>query len=370
MPKARWVVDWVSRLGLTKPTALFLRAVLRASTPTSIPSSAIPDALVVYTSVNSYFSDDLVREARQKKIPLIAITNNWDNLSNKAFMETPPYLGVWGQQGFLIARTMHLMLPHRLFLVGAPRFEIYRNARVTREVARAKLGAPPNGRVLLFCGAGVAFEEASLLEELEAAIGDGRLPADLHVLYKPHPIRFDRASERKVDFSHTKHLTLVQSNRTLSELQIYPYLMCASDGLISPFSTMVMEGAHHGLPALCLGYNDSGHANYDWGRAAFSLHLYTIRLARWAVICASRSEFLESCRALVRKMDDPSCAASARAGAAMVFENGPDTVGERIAAAILRISNGLDADDSYLASLSAMTVQRMTSDADGKVDQK
>ncbi len=350
-PKATLLIDWTSRVGLAAPAAFVLRTMMRASAVDSIPDGERPDLLLVYTSVNSYFTDDLVREAGKKRIPLIAVTNNWDNLNTKSFLEMPPYIGVWGEQGFLIARLMHLIQPHRIFVIGAPRFEIYRRAQVSRQAARDNLGLQQDGRVLLFCGAGVAFEESSLIEDLDAAIEDGRLPADIHILYKPHPIRFKRTGEKELDYARLRHVSLVASKRGLTELELYPYLMQAVDGLISPFSTMVMEGAHHGLPALCLAYNDSGHASHDWNRVAYNLHLYAIRHGEWAVVCDNRQGFIDGCRSLIAKLGDGRYAAMARQSAAMVFQHGDKTVAQRIADAAARILKGLDADDSYRASL-------------------
>ena len=109
-----------------------------------------------------------MRDARRRRIPLLALINNWDNLDTASFLEEPPYLGVWGEQGFLIARLMHGLPAHRVFVIGAPRFEIYRKHKLSRDEARARLGLPRSRRILLFCGTGVSFEEVSLLEELDA----------------------------------------------------------------------------------------------------------------------------------------------------------------------------------------------------------
>jgi hypothetical protein len=349
-PKTTRLIRLISRVGLAGPVARLLRAWLRISVPHSIPADHAPDALLVYTSVNSYFADDLVREARARRIPLLALTNNWDNLNTKSFLETPPYLGVWGEQGFLIARLMHRMFPHQIFLIGAPRFEIYRRTRVARDAARQALGLPAAGRVLLFCGSGVSFEETTLLEELDAAIDSGRLPGDARVLYKPHPLRFQRAGEKPLDAARLRHVTCVTSKRGLTELGLYPYLMAAADAVISPFSTMVMEGAQHGLPALCLGYNDAGHANHDWDRVSYNLHLYAIRHGEWAVVCGERAQFMTKCGELMSKLGDEQLALKARQSAAMVFHAGAQGVAEAIAAAIRRLLAGLDADDSHLAA--------------------
>jgi hypothetical protein len=119
-PTVSLLISLISKLRLAGIASVALRAWLRASTSHAIPAEPQPDALLIYTSVSSYFADDLVREARAKSIPVLALTNNWDNLNTKSFVETPPYLGVWGEQGFLIARLMHRLLPHQIFLIGAP----------------------------------------------------------------------------------------------------------------------------------------------------------------------------------------------------------------------------------------------------------
>ena len=344
------MISWLSAIGLSTPVGIVIRFYLRLTLRESLPGNYQPDAFLAYTSVNSYFADDMVREAMRKKIPLLALTNNWDNLNTKSFVEPPPYLGVWGEQGFLIARLMHLIPPHRIFIIGSPRFEIYRKLRPSKTQARKILNLKEDARVLLFCGAGVSFEESSLIIELEEAIAGGAIPHDVVILYKPHPLRFKRANEKMLDFSLLKHVKLLESNRGLSELDVYPIMMAAADGVISPFSTMVIEGALAGLPALCLGYNDPGHANHDWNRAGFNLHLYPIRHGDWAIVCSEREKFLECCKNLIGLLDDNLLANQSRAAAEMIFTFGSKTVSQRISDSILRIISGCDADDSFVLS--------------------
>jgi hypothetical protein len=340
-------IEWISGLGLARPAAFLLRFALRLTATDNIPLERKPDALLVYTSVNSYFTDDLVREARRKAIPLLALTNNWDNLNTKSFLEIPPHLAVWGEQGFLIARLMHRISPHRIFVTGSPRFEIYRRLRPSRNEARRAVGIPADGQALLFCGAGASFEETSLIEELDAAIEAGRLPRNLMILYKPHPLRMARQSERPLDLSKLRHIRKISSVRGLSELAVYPNLFAAADGVISPFSTMIMEGAMHGLPALCLGYTDPGHANHDWNRVSFNLHLYVIRHGDWAVVCDERKRFVEKVQELLALCGRQETAGFAQASAEMMARTGRESVAQRLVEALGRILKGLDADESF-----------------------
>lgn len=350
-PKVAWMTDFVSRAGLARPMTLLLRAALRLSAPSVLPAAKAPDAMLIYTPVASYFADDLIRETRRLGIPSLAVVNNWDNLNTKSFLEVPSYLGVWGEQGFLIARLMHLIPAHRIFVIGAPRFEIYRRSVLNRAEARTRLGLPADRRILLFCGAGIAFEETSLLEELDAAIDEGRLPRDLFVVYKPHPLRFARAAERPFDAAAARNVVLAPTGgRNLTELDIYPDLLAAADALISPFSTMVMEGAQHGLPALCLAYSDPGHANHDWNRVSFNLHLYLIRHSDWAIVCDSRTAFLDRCRELVAAIGDERIAQYAKGSAEMMSRTGSSSVADRIEGAVFSVLSQRGSDESFRLS--------------------
>jgi hypothetical protein len=350
-PYAERIIDWGARLGLSRIAGLAFRAILRWTAPRLIPPEPAPFAVLAYTSVRSFFIDDVVRDARRRGIPLLGLVNNWDNLNTKSFLEVPPYLGVWGEQGFLIARLMYLIPAHRIFVIGAPRFEVYRGHVPATRDARAELGLPQDASVILFCGAGVSFEEVSLLDELEEAIEHGVLPRDLVVLYKPHPLRFQRVAEKPFEEAAYRHVRLVaRGTRKLTELQFYPALLAAADALISPFSSMVIEGARFGLPALCLGYNDPGHANHDWNRAAFNLHSYVVRHGDWGVICERREDFGRSCQQLVSLIGDPVVGACARAAGEMVWRTGHTGVAGRLSAALRGIAEGRHADNSLDSS--------------------
>lgn len=347
-PLIRSLISGLSLVGVSRPLGGLLRGWLRLTASRLLPRDRAVAAVLVYTSVRSYFADDIVRDARRLGVPVLALTNNWDNLNTKSFLEAPSYLGVWGEQGFLIARLMHGIPPHRIFVIGSPRFEIYRRFRPTRTEARNRLNFPLDRRIILFCGAGVPFEEVSLIEDLERAIEKGDLPNDLLVVYKAHPLRFARKSEKPFNPHEFRHVVLApETERQLTDLELYPSLLAAADAIISPFSTMVMEGARHGIPAMCLGYDDPGHANHDWGRSAFNLHLYMIRHSDWAVVCESRAAFRSSCERLIAMVGDRALATQALAAAEMVWKTGQDSVAERIARAIRTIAAGRDADKSF-----------------------
>jgi hypothetical protein len=345
--RMRTFVNLAARLRLEGLIARLLRTALRLKRSPVEKQVEEIDVVLASTSVKSALVDDLVRWSRRSGRPLLALQTNWDNIALKGFFEVPPYIGVWGEQSFLIARLLHKIAAHRIFVIGTPRFEIYRETFLDRRAARRELGLPEKGRTLLFCGASVAFDETSLIEELDKAIEDGMFGHDVHVFYKPHFTRAARAGERALEVAKLRHTTVYSAPSGVpTELEAYPAILAAADAVISPFSTMVMEGARHGLPALCLGYPDPAHANHDWNRVSYNLHLYMIRHGDWSVVCDRRDRFLECCGRLMELVGDPAIVESARASAEMVFKSGRDKVADRIVGAIETVSRGGHADAS------------------------
>ena len=165
------------------------------------------DVIVCVTSLKDALYEDVVRFGRARRIPVFAITQNWDNVNYKPLVERPDMLGVWGMQGYYVARLLHSIPHEQLMPVGAARMDVYFADLPEQDDARRELGLPTGRRILLFAGAGPQFEETSIIEQLDAAITDGRLPSDLLLLYKPHPKRAPRPHERTLDLSKLKTVT-------------------------------------------------------------------------------------------------------------------------------------------------------------------
>jgi hypothetical protein len=98
----------------------------------------------------------------------------------------------------------------------------------------------------------------------------------------------------------------------LTQLKDYPTLLAASDGLVTPMSTMLLEGAIMGLPALGLAYDDPAHGDYSWTNARHNNHLHPIINSRWHLLCTHRTDFLTGLKSLAGLMGNTEISASAR----------------------------------------------------------
>jgi hypothetical protein len=272
-----------------------------------------PDVIVAPTGLRDEIADDVVRWGVRKKIPTLFLQLNSDVFNMKVPTVKAAYFGVWGDQSWYLARLICRYAASRLKMLGSPRFDTYEKGKIPRGKARRLLGLPFDAIVLLFCGATAAYDEIRALEQIETAIDQGLLPGNLTVLYKVHPRGQVKGATTAFDparFRHVRPTPEVQYGQWGS-LELYPVLFAASDAVVSPYSTMGVEGALHGLPVLCLGYHPGRFESF-WAWAREYTHLQIYRHKVWAITCHRESDFLPSLERLLKLIGDPAIASAAQ----------------------------------------------------------
>ena len=339
-----------------------LRLWLRLTVSEMIPSSSKPDVILAMANpftVNGH-GDDLIRRARTRGIPLFAQQQNWDNIADRHFFETPDFLGVFGEQSFILAKCLHLFPTHRMFVTGSPRFELLRRPLPDRAEARARLGLPAKGPILLYCTPARDFDHRAVMEMIGKGMADGRLPSDLHILFKPHggkpkagPQNNDTvwSGDLVKDFPFVTVYGINAVDAT-TPLTAYPEMYAACDALISPYSTMVLEGEIVGRPALCLAYNDAGHPSnalkLDWERISYRMHLYPLRHSDGIVVCDRKQDFIQCCEDLLKLSNAADVQELTRKNAEVAVVTGNKSCAERITNALWTIHDKGAADGSEM----------------------
>lgn len=291
----------------------------------------LPDLIVAPTGLRDMVADDLVRWGAKRRIPTLFLQINSDVFNMKIPTSEADYFAVWGDQSWYLARLVCYYPVSRLKIVGSPRFEFYEKNRVSKEDARRILDLSPDARLILFCGATAAFDETRALKQLDAAICSRDLPAETRVLYKPHPKGQVRGATSPFELSQFRNVRLAPEAAPgrWSSPEIYPLLLSAADVLISPYSTMGLEGALHGLPVLCVGYHPGRFETYwRWARDFTHLHIYRDR--RWCVTCHDELEFLPGVQRVLRLAGDPVIAEAARNDVRSVAKRDGCSVAERL----------------------------------------
>jgi hypothetical protein len=224
-----------------------------------------PDVLIHPSILSGVFINDLVVASSARSIPLVVVMNSWDNPSTKRAMTgQPDWLLVWGPQTQAHAVEFMGMPPERVICFGAAQLDLYRNQpRIDREEFCRRHDIASHARILLYAGSSRGSDEFSHLCILDDAIERGEL-GDTVVIYRPHPWggggeggdRILDHAWRNVRIEQTMrgYLERVKAGNpgiTTPDYRDTHDLLSCVDALVSPLSTILIEGALHGKPILC-----------------------------------------------------------------------------------------------------------------------
>ncbi len=238
-----------------------------------------PDILIHPCVMEGVFLNDLIEESKSRNIPLVVIMNSWDNPSTKrAMIGNPDWLLVWGEQTHRHAVDLAGMPPERTLKFGAAQFEVYREPpQMNREEFCQLNGVDPALPLLIYAGSSKGTREIDHLRQLDAAVESGALPPTT-LLYRPHPwgnggeggVNILDEPWRHVIIEHSmrEYLEQVRAGKTqicLSDYRHTHEVLTHCDALISPLSTIILEAALHGKPAMCFlpDTDQSNHFRHD-----------------------------------------------------------------------------------------------------------
>ncbi|MBF0283384.1 MAG: hypothetical protein HQL51_02895 [Magnetococcales bacterium] len=286
-----------------------------------------PDLLIHPCVLTGGYLNDLTLVSRERGIPLLVIMNSWDNPSTKQSMVgEPDWLLVWGEQTRRHAIDYMGVSPQRVIPFGAAQFELYRHpAAMTRERFCALHGVEAERKLLLYAGSSKGAAEIAHLDHLEAAIESGALP-DVTVIYRPHPWGAGGKGGAAILDRPWRHVRIEQTMRgylegvragTAHEKSLPDYrhthdTLSSIDALISPLSTIILEGAMHGKPACCfLPDDDSAHLKGEMQMIYFKEMFEMPEIVKaWGI-----GELVPAAQTLIAQSRDPAFAS--RLGAAM-----------------------------------------------------
>jgi hypothetical protein len=226
--------------------------------------------LVIHPS-NAYepTGPDLVRLTRSSRTRVLALIDNWDNLSSKTVLWAPPdHLGVWGEQSRQHAVEIQGIPTERITVLGTPRFDGYFSARTS---------PPPSPYpfpYVLFVGAALAVDELEVLRLLDAELSASPDVYDgLRIVYRPHPWQQPRAVPSKFEAGEFENIVLdiqlqeadrlgwlgAERNDLQPDLEWYPPLLTNARLVMGPLTTMLLEGSLCHRPVLALAHDDGRH---------------------------------------------------------------------------------------------------------------
>lgn len=280
-----------------------------------------PDVLVHPSTFEGYFVNDFVMEGKRLGIPTLLVMNSWDNPSFKCAMAgEPDRCVVWGEQTRQHARKYMRLPSEKITVLGAAQFDIFRRApRIDRNSFCAEHGIDPSRKIILYAGSSRGSFEYKHLAILSQAIEQGALPQAC-VLYRPHPWGRGGADGKRIVQEPLPHVVVERS--------MVSYLQQVSDGtanvsflgseyarthdvlanidiLISPMSTIILEGILHGKPVMCLIPADEAKASEALSLRVNLDHFAELFRSPAMLVGHSRDSLVDLTRQLIERSDDP-----------------------------------------------------------------
>jgi hypothetical protein len=283
------------------------------------------DVLVHPTVFEGYFINDFILAGRRLGIPTIAIMNSWDNPSSKrSVIGVPDWVLVWGPQTRAHAVKYMGVAPERAVLFGAAQFDVFgRPARITREQFCTEYGIDGHKRILLYAGSSKGADEFEHLRMIEDAIDRGEL-TDVAVIYRPHPWGHGGHKGERLISHSWRHVVIDKSMRSylqsvaagkksvyLADYADTHDLLSCVDALVSPLSTIILEGALHGKPVLCLLAERKGQSSFDLQKGL--VHFKDMYDCPSILMAHSEGELLPKIGELIGRVGDAAFASSLRA---------------------------------------------------------
>lgn len=308
-------------------------------------------SLAAAASPGLIFSEiPVLRTARRRSVPSMAVDLSWDNLTNKFF---PPRqvdrLVLWNSSMSGEARALHGYDADRITVAGAPQFDSYfRDPRSTRAEFCARTGLDPSRRIITLATIPPSkfpdheFVIDCLIEAMAA--GAVRHPADL--LVRLHPRDDARRYEKYAGCAHVIVEKPFRQTATRSGDGMDVDFMAEntrhladtlhhSDVVLNVASTMAIEASIFDTPVVNIGFDGrpgSNAALMEWHYG--STHFQKVVRSGAVRIAQSSGELIDLINLYLA---DPSTDAGGRAR--IVAEQCEFTDGrsaDRVAAAIIR----------------------------------
>jgi hypothetical protein len=239
--------------------------------------------LVAAASPGLIFSEiPVLRTARRRSIPSVAVDLSWDNLTNKFFPARQlERLLVWNSGMRQEAATLHGYAPDRVTVTGAPQFDSYfRGTWSSRADFCARTGLDPACRIITLATIPPSKfpHHAFVIDRLIAAMEAGaiREPADL--LIRLHPRDDGRHYEQYAGRPHVVVEKPFRQTTTRSgdgmdidfmseNTRHLADTLHHSDVVLNVASTMAIEAAIFDTPVINIGFDGqpgSNQALMEW----------------------------------------------------------------------------------------------------------
>lgn len=252
-------------------------------------------AFVFCTIINNSEIDlPVLREAKRRAIPTAGMVRSWDNLTGFGFLRTlPDRLFVQNEYITEIAAKLHFLPKARTVVVGLPHYDHYLDPtlRISREAFLRQYNIDPSKKIVLYAAAGDFLfpKEGEMAGVLDELIETKAIPADAHVIYRPHPafpmsvehvrrLRHVVADDGKGAFLE-ETTALGERAATMGQFAHLINSLYHADVVVTAGSTMMIDAAAFDKPVITVAFDGvSGEQNRWFSVARFYDYFSHIKL--------------------------------------------------------------------------------------------
>ena len=229
-----------------------------------------PDLLLCPGSAMDSYSHFFLRSSKKLNIKSSMVISHWDYFTKKGLRFLPNKLLVWGEdmkkQALSVTKANH----EDIEIIGSPYFDRIPAFCNNKKI---KINKKSDNLKIMFAGTAIPYDELNILNKLDKLITKNNLK--ITIIYKPHPRAWDRKQSKSTIFKNI--LFYRKTEVALKDFLIF-------DGLISPFSSMMIEFALFKKPSLGIFYNDKLN---DWpmNDLVNVKHIEPILDQKWFMYC-------------------------------------------------------------------------------------
>lgn len=227
-----------------------------------------PD-LVVFTRL---FGTNLhvIKEAKQRGIPVLCLVESWDNFICKGPLSVvPDRMVVWNHGMIGEANELHGFPPDKVHVVGVPQFDLYANVAdyMEREAFFVAHNLDPERKLITYAASteGIARNEPRIVEVLYGTVQQNRLGTPAQILVRLHPITSTELQQEYYRrFANRPHIVIQKPGRaaalhdgwdpTRSDMLMLGSTIRHSDVIVNVASTMTIDAAALDKPIVCVAF--------------------------------------------------------------------------------------------------------------------
>jgi hypothetical protein len=284
-----------------------------------------PD-LVVFTRL---FGTNLhvIKEAKQRGIPVLCLVESWDNLICKGPLSVvPDGMVVWNHGMIGEANELHGFPADKVHVVGVPQFDLYANAAdyMKREAFFVAHDLDPERKLITYAASteGIARNEPGIVEVLYRTVQQDRLGRSAQILVRLHPITSTELQQEYYRrFANRPHIVIQKPGRaaalhdgwdpTWSDMLMLGSTIRHSDVIVNVASTMTIDAAALDKPIVCVAFEKDESGTHTKHMKGIFYHSHYRKLVDTQALRLVFSE-QELTHAISEYLNDPTLDAAGR----------------------------------------------------------